>query len=142
MPSYLSHLIEAPNAPVTREWAAGVEAFKRTVPGTVRADRKAELAAGYTHNPPAPKAPRPATASRVSAKGGAVVPTLAGWWREHRTNFPTLIGAIQFAARQYPEVSKADFVATLVDLGVNPSTAAIQFVKGRKGNTAREGEGG
>lgn len=130
MPNYLEHLITDPNAPATREWCARVEAYKRTVPANVRAAYRAELAAAYTRATPDPKAPRQPAQPRST---GTVNDVLAVWWREHRTNFDAVTAAVRFAAKQYPDVSRTDFVATLVSLGVNSSTAAIQFKKGREG---------
>lgn len=123
MGSYLAHLIEDPVAPVTREWAAKVEAFKRTVPHRIRAARKAELAAMYlvTTKPQPP---------RAGQGKGVVNEGLAAWWLGTPAGPVTV--EIRRAAKEFPDMDKADFVATMVSLGINPSTAAIQFVKGRK----------
>ena len=127
--SYLDHLITDPKAPVTREWCAKVEAYKRTVPANVRRARKVELAAGYVAHTRTPKAP---AVRGETAKGGTVNEALAAWWKGANDGSASVTAVIRLASRAFPDISKADFVTTLVSLGVNPSTASIQFVKGRR----------
>lgn len=123
--SYLSHLITDPNAPATVEWARQVEAAKRAATPKQRREGRDLVCSKPSTPAPAPAAPRAAYTGK-----GEVNADLAHWWANLPAG-PAVTVAIRAAAQTFLSISRADFVATLASLGVHPSTAAIQFKKGR-----------
>lgn len=130
MPSYLAHLITDPNAPVTAEWCAAVEALKRATPGRVQRARRAEIPTGTGLL----ASLRPTTERAAPCGNGNVNALLAEWWGEGPGEGVSITACIRQGAQAFPEISRADFIATLVSKGVNKATAGIQFKKGREGH--------
>lgn len=128
MPSYLDHLITDPDAPVTVDFARQCEAVKVATAANVRAARRAELAAGYSR-PTQTETPK----ERAAPCGaGTVREELSAWWDGANDGTAAVTAVIRLAARTFPGVGRADFIATLVSKGVNKATAGIQFKKGRE----------
>lgn len=128
MPSKLDHLITDPAAPVTVDFARKVHEALAKVPSRLRRARRDELAS-------TPAATKPASTRAAPTVGkGEVDHELLEHWTVNVSRLEgSLTASIREAARLFPNIPRADFIATLVALGVNASTAGVQFKKGRDG---------
>jgi hypothetical protein len=128
MPSPIAHLITDSTAPVDLAFASTVHAELAKLPRKVRQVRKLELAqATAQHSAPATPVVR-----TPAGTTGEINPELVAWWGEyHPEQEHGQCYKIRWAAKMFCNTSRADFIATLVSVGVNPSTAGVQFKKGR-----------
>jgi hypothetical protein len=127
MPSPIAHLITDSTAPVDLAFASTVHAELAKLPRKSRQARKLELAqATAKHSAPA----TPVVRTPAGTKG-EIAHDLVAWWQGPELSTCPVTFRIREAAKAFCEISRADFIATLVSVGVNPSTAGVQFKKGR-----------